>query len=164
MKNNNGWIKKFEDDTMELGYDPLIEQKKASWSKGRQDGIVSVVMNHEDLFAYINSDVPGEYYQYDEYESSAFGESKLIERVIMCKADNRFHYEHVLLGNRSITATLKSYDKGTIIWHENSRGELGIGGHAYKINPKNINKWLAVCMNIPKQEVSWKYIEWPSLT
>jgi len=164
MKMNNGWIKKFEDGTSELGYDHLIEEKKASWTRGRQDGIMSVEMSHGDLYTCIDSDIPAEYYQYDEYESSAFGETELIERVIMCKADDRFYYNHAWLGTTTLTATLKPYDKGTIIWNKDSNGEMVVGGYANKIDPNNLNKWLAVCMNIPEQTVNWKYIEWPSLT
>lgn len=158
---NNGWIKKFEDDTVELGYDSLIEEKKASWTRGRQDRITCVRLRHDDLFISIKSDVPGEYHQYDEYESSAFGETKLIERVIMCKADDRFYYNHAWLGKTTLTAILKPRGEGTIIWGKDSRGDEVVSGYASKIDPNNLNKWLAVCMNIPEQTVSWTYIEWP---
>ena len=61
----NGWLKCFTDHTTESGTDELVQQKLASWSRGRLEGLAAVQLfwnNHE--IQYVADE--GEYWQSDD--------------------------------------------------------------------------------------------------
>lgn len=75
----NGWVKYFADGTKEEGYDYLVQAKKASWSKGRLDGIIAVSLTHDGTTVMVRA--TGTWWQEDVFEA-VVGENggKIVER------------------------------------------------------------------------------------
>ena len=63
---NNGWLKIFLDGSMENGSDYKVKNKLASWSKGRLDNLVNVLLTHDNFAITISGF--GNYWQSDDLE------------------------------------------------------------------------------------------------
>lgn len=63
----NGWIKRFADGQVEKGSDYDVQNKKASWSRGRLSHIVSTELHHNGHVIII--DGTGEFWQSDDLEA-----------------------------------------------------------------------------------------------
>jgi len=60
----HGWIKHFSDGTSEVGSDRAVRSHRASWTRGRHEGMVSVDL-HWNGMLYTLSCGEGEYFQSD---------------------------------------------------------------------------------------------------
>lgn len=84
----NIWIKFFPDEEIEVGSDLDIFLKKASWTKGRQDNIISVSFSCDfGSFLSLTSPIPNaEWFQFDRYlQNSSNGQKKRILRAVQFK-------------------------------------------------------------------------------
>lgn len=80
----NGWIKRFTDGTYEAGIDKDVEQKRASWSRGRLTEMTSVELYHDKHLLIIEG--TGEFWQSDDYEIDLLESTpKLVKRRIQKK-------------------------------------------------------------------------------
>ena len=69
-----GWIKLFADGTKEVGTDYDVSRKKASWSRGRLEGMVGAEIIHGNKSIAIYA--PGVFWQSDDYEITVHPNSK----------------------------------------------------------------------------------------
>jgi len=76
-----GWTKYFIDSTSENGSDKLIEAGKASWRRGRLDGMVAADISNGKVTVSIGSPAVGQFWQSDTFISSNVG-TKCIERRV----------------------------------------------------------------------------------
>jgi hypothetical protein len=87
-----GWVKHFADGTAEVGSDEAISAGKASWTRGRQNGIVAVSLSDGPVVVYLTTDGddPGKFWQSDDYEVT-FGKTSpvLIKRRIQLKVGDK---------------------------------------------------------------------------
>lgn len=84
---NSGWIKHFLDGKVEYGYDHLVNTKKASWSKGRLDGIcaVELIVQDKSICSIVGT---GQYHQSDDYEVGMISDRyQLVTRRIQKKIE-----------------------------------------------------------------------------
>lgn len=65
MTVHSGWAKIFNDGSVECGRDKDVAAHKSSWSRGRLDGIVSVVLLNTPKASYTLNAGEGEYTQVD---------------------------------------------------------------------------------------------------
>jgi hypothetical protein len=89
----NGWAKYFLDGGVEEGRDIDISQGKASWSKGRLDGMFCTRIQHNDYTSAIYG--IGSYWQSDDYEAdlgSNLISPRLLTRRIQKKLEFTDHY------------------------------------------------------------------------
>jgi hypothetical protein len=140
----NGWIKKFADNTQEIGEDNFVRIKLASWTQGRLSNIIGVELCHNDQRIFF--DGIGSFWQSDDYEID-FLEStpKIKTRRLQKKITNydRFiTYEHI---DNTYWFKLLPVPNGHI-------NVIQIPNHAQE-------KWFTVELNIETQKVSWRYEE-----
>lgn len=128
--NQGSWIKVFADKTTEQGHDYLIDQKKASWTQGRQDNIKEVFLS-EGLIA-VTLEVPETvWYQYDRY-SVILSENpypKRIARFIQAQISKRHIGQYLCYNNKDIH----------LVW---ATVKPKMVGDRYKIISTDINKWI----------------------
>jgi len=80
----DGWIKHFADGSRELGYDHLVGDKQASWSRGRLEGMTAVEVHHNGTTVMIEG--TGEFWQWDTLEADLLSSNtKIIGRTISKK-------------------------------------------------------------------------------
>ena len=88
---DNGWVKHFIDGTIEHGSDLLVEQRLASWSRGRLDGIDHVEVWYGGRFVSLQGQ--GEFWQSDTFEARVLANSStLIKRTISKKLNDKDHW------------------------------------------------------------------------
>ena len=128
----NGWVKIFADGTREVGADHAVKQGMASWTKGRQAGIVAVELWHEGVMIRISG--PGQYWQSDEYEVNGRGEHTLIRRRIQKRIDFVDEFYSVNRGGSVLIAS-------TAIHHA-SDGDFCRGKH--------VGKWVTLEIDVKR--------------
>ena len=132
---DNGWVKHFIDGTIEHGSDLLVEQGKASWSRGRLEGIDRVEIWHQGRFIAIQG--PGEYWQSDTFEVGVLeSDSQLVSRTIYRKfypENTHMRFEEVL-GSRFISVGFPELADGD--------------GHVMKVSHQWCGLWLKLDMSV----------------
>lgn len=84
----NGWVKYFADGKKEFGYDQLVREKKASWSKGRLDNMTAVELHHNGTTIAIEG--TGQFWQSDTLETSLFSlNTQFVKRTLSKKIHER---------------------------------------------------------------------------
>lgn len=131
------WIKKFVDDSKEMGTDKLIKEGKASWTKGRQKDIVSVTLSFDNVLATLESSSSrdSEWYQFDRYVVEG-GITKKIFRVLQ-----------VLITPREVGQEIKQ-----TMFIYNNINILGLfiepkfekNSNWYSIKTSDVGKWLTI--------------------
>jgi len=74
------WTKCYSDGSQYVGTDKDVSQKRASWRKSRQDSIVCVDLEHDNIRLHMTGF--GEYWQSDSYVSTPYNQI-LTHRQIM---------------------------------------------------------------------------------
>lgn len=131
------WVKIFKDQTKEHGSDKDIELKKASWSKGRLDNIISVQLFEKSVCCVLS--VPNtEWYQYDRYMASLSVGSQSFRsaRVVQAKITP----SHV---GKYISS---SYAPGALLIEINTKSKNGI-----LVKAKDVNLWLTAYILVNKK-------------
>jgi hypothetical protein len=98
LNKSGGWIKRLYDNQEEYGFDDLIKSKKASWSKGKQSNIESVILFNKNSCIRYRLSVPNtEWYQFDRFcnifNSSGDPIIKRMARVVQAK----IQVEHIAM-------------------------------------------------------------------
>lgn len=63
---NSGWTKRFSDGTIETGSDNEVKARKASWRKGRLEGLVAVDLCMNNRIVALQAG-EGDWWQADDY-------------------------------------------------------------------------------------------------
>lgn len=66
---NSGWVKFFADGTREDGFDHLVDNRQASWSRGRLTGMVRTEVVHNGIVV-LSINGLGNFWQSDDFEIS----------------------------------------------------------------------------------------------
>lgn len=143
----NGWIKRFFHGTIEIGKDEDVRHKKASWSKGRLQGIKSVELHHKGIQLTIEG--AGEYWQSDDYEVD-FGMNIpiLIARRIQKKVQPEDRFVCIFSDDRSLYVRFLSANR-----LNGSRKPI------FPIDSNNIGKWITLEYNLETGNKSLSYEE-----
>lgn len=84
----NGWVKYFANGKKELGYDQLVKERKASWSKGRLDNMIAVELHHNGTTIAIEG--TGQFWQSDTMETDLFSlNTQFVKRTLSKKIHER---------------------------------------------------------------------------
>jgi len=138
----SGWIKHFNDGTLETGWDQDIVTKKSSWSKGRLDGLVGVDIIVSDLMSSLS--VPGgigAWHQSDSYVSVM----SMLGKPVPAKLKHR--QVQYRLQPDDIGKLI--YEQGTSIFVLKPLPSSAFGGGLCMIQPieeEHIGKWITLRM------------------
>jgi len=109
------WVKFFKDRTTERGSDLDIEEKKASWSKGRLDDIISVQISQRTLCGVMS--IPDtEWHQYDRYMASlSVGPQQSFRsaRVIQAKVNTKHLGKNIIITNSTGIISIELTNQST---------------------------------------------------
>lgn len=150
MKNQGGWVKNFYGSNKEYGYDDLVEEKKASWSRGLLDNIESVAIFNQDSKKTFTLAVPNtEWHQFDRYHSIVSVSAESIcyrtARVVQAKILS----SHLSMG----FVSQKDYKPGflnTYFYLKAFKENSHLGSI---INGDSIGKWLSLIL-LPDDKVA----------
>ena len=130
-----GWLKSFKDHSNEIGTDLMIENKEASWSKGRLEGITSVEIFNKNVIVLLTMENT-DWYQYDRFEVNEEGLHKKIFTAVQAKIKE----EHKFISKIS-----SSYFYSFIVSKVSSSDTI-------IIEPNWINQWITLVLpdkNLP---------------
>jgi hypothetical protein len=143
--NKSGWVKILVDGTVEEGWDELVRERKASWTKGNQDEIVGVELHVKGACPFEFIAGHGQWWQSDKYESSMLlgrpQKATLKERRVFYKLEER-HIGHML---QLVNGPHSPYDSSSPFakWalspekiNENN------GVTTWAVKEENVGKWL----------------------
>lgn len=147
----DGWIKHFVDGSTETGLDNEVAAHKASWQKGRLDGLCGVELFCGKFGAKLTAG-EGEWWQADTMISRFVGVNKVGQRVML---------------SRRVQKKITDQDVGKHINMALHKGnfltfDLTNQQSKYKTNiiikREHISKWLTLSFNVDKQvfEISIK--------
>lgn len=103
------WTKFYNNGTKYTGTDTAIARGQASWRKSKNNGIVKVVLEHNDLTLSISG--IGEYWQSDEWEAEfPSGKPTMTKRRIMKKVEQ---YDQIACIRKSLTSYSLRFDAYT---------------------------------------------------
>ena len=122
----NTWIKFLSDGSQEEGSDSDIDQKKASWTKGRQD-IEKVSLQFNEKKVLLSADKEREWFQTDNFIYSSLNGTKRISREISCLTKG---FKYVVLENTedSIFTARLNNKKGLPLISDKITLQIGIEG------------------------------------
>lgn len=105
------WIKYYYDGQMYFGDDKAIQEKKASWTLSKNDGIIKVELVHQ-LYK-ISIQGTGEYWQSDtaEVEIGDYTQPKVIQRRIEKKIEPHEYYLYYKESPNQVEVCFPSCDK-----------------------------------------------------
>lgn len=143
---NNGWIKIF-DYGEELGLDDAVDRGKASWSKGKLNGMIGAAIKDKKV-GLVAIHGQGEYWQSDDFEVNLSENTpKRIKRRIQKKVDSSDIM--ICLDDSSPDYRIFRFIKPKDT-EEFFRGVLPI--------PHNvIGSWFTVEVDCNNGEISWSY-------
>ena len=141
----NGWVKRFSDNTSEVGSDPVVQRREASWSRGRLDDITSVELHDTGHVAILEGF--GEFWQSDDYDVNIYqSKPQLITRRIQKKINTYDCF--LLLGG------LSDYKIYKIV---GSKPADMVGfGHIQPLEPYK-NQWLTVEMDVQTGKIMFDF-------
>lgn len=132
-----GWIKYFKDGTKETGDDSLVEQGKASWRKGRLEGLSGALLYDGEVRLLIEGS--GEFWQSDEYEVSFFSSKpRRTKRRIQMQITPRDQMMH--------TSLLKT--GGSVIFSPLCEKYHHVAEDKKRLPPDYIGKWFTIELDI----------------
>ena len=138
------WVKLFRDGSKENGSDKEIEEKRASWSKGRQDDIKTVGIDDGKKTASIQLwGFDSEWFQFDNYAclvSDGEAESIRTHRIVQFKITEEMvdnYVDFCAVGRKNYMV----YIDGDC---ETGEGSFGI--HSLKIEDDFVGKWFSLIL------------------
>lgn len=146
------WIKRFVDSTEEYGSDRDIEEGKASWSKGRLEGIKECVLSafgHEVIVSIPDT----EWHQFDRMEVPvSVGQHMSIRRArvlqVKIKATHTLSFiKEVLMGSHIDERYNRYFDKRHYSLLE-KLPDCSVRNHNYiEVEQKHLDKWFTIMID-----------------
>jgi len=139
----NGWIKHFDDGTVEEGFDHLVSSGKATWQGGRLTNMNGVSLSHQGKSLSILGD--GTYWQSDTWEVPLFTSAghftkRRIEKEILSRDNYLIAFE---TEDETVLSLLYDLDLG----YE----EFCV----YEFTTADLWKWLCLELDVQTGRISW---------
>ena len=139
----NGWVKLFVGGNREVGLDIAVSNKTASWRHGRLENMIGAELQHSTGRIGIYSDIPGEYWQSDDY-ALVMGDSA--PQVISRRLQKRLHDNDLIFMTVVDTAASLSLYTYRVLPISAHHGAIRL------FSPTDRGKWLTVQLSINRGE------------
>jgi len=131
----NGWIKRFVDGSWEEGKDKEVLAGRASWSRGRLEGMLRAEVHHGRYFLGICG--PGEYWQSDDFSVNlSSGETQLETRRLQRK---------IVLPDTNMVVQRKESELLVFVY---TGSPPYMPGEFLCVSPEMLGKWLTLELNL----------------
>lgn len=146
------WIKKFIDDTEEYGDDKAIYEGRASWSRGRLEGIKECILTgfgHEVSISLPDT----EWHQFDRMEVPVgVGQHKPVRRARILQAKITVEHtssfiEELLLGSHVEDKYDYYFDKRSYSILEELPANSCLNHTFIEIKQKHLDKWFTIMID-----------------